>query len=105
MITDPGQNFNSNTSFDNVTNDLSSILHQSSKFINLKYYYLDKLLFKEKIIDKELDYLLKQKNNITSVIKNDPVLASIIPEIFRKNKNFDVIDDTIKVLKKEKDIN
>ena len=38
-----------------------SILHQSSKFINLKYYYLNKLLFKEKIIDKELDYLLKQK--------------------------------------------
>ena len=102
VITDPGQNFHSNTQFDNATNDLISILNQTSKFIDLKYYYLNKLLFNEKIIDKEIHYLLNQKSNITNVMRNDPVLTNFIPQFFNKNKNFEIIDDTIKGLKNRK---
>lgn len=102
VITDAGQDFESNSYFDNPSNDLVSILNQSSKYIDLKYYFLKKLLFEENIIDNEVEYLVRNKNNITNVMKNDPVLTNVIPQIFIKNKNYDIVEDTIKGLKNRK---
>ena len=61
VITDAQQDFDTKTNFDKSPNDLISILNQSSKFIDLKYFYLKKLLFEEKIIEKEINYLKKIK--------------------------------------------
>ena len=104
VITDAQQDFDTKTNFDKSPNDLISILNQSSKFIDLKYFYLKKLLFEEKIIEKEINYLKKNKKNINNVIKNDPVLTNILPEILYENKNLKIIDDTINGLKKRKKI-
>ena len=102
VITDAQQDFDTKTNFDKSPNDLISILNQSSKFIDLKYFYLKKLFFEEKIIEKKINYLKKNKKNINNVIKNDPVLTNILPEILYENKNLKIIDDTINGLKKEK---
>ena len=53
---------------------------------------------KKNILDKEINYLINSRKNIISVMKKDPVLINIIPEIFIKNKNFELIDRAIDLL-------
>ena len=87
---------------DESSNDLTSILNQNSHFLNLKFFYLKKLLFEENILDEEINYLINSRKNIISVMKKDPVLINIIPEIFIKNKNFELIDRAIDLLEARK---
>lgn len=104
VVTDPGFNLNTNTNLDYSNNDLISFLNQSSYFIDLKFQYLKKLLFEENIIDKEINYLIDSKQNINKVMRKDPILTNIIPEIFIKNENFKIIDSAISTLKNRKKI-
>ena len=101
VVTDSYFDFRSDTNFDHSSNDLTSVLNQTAKFIHLKYKYLGKLLFEEKIIDKEIEYLHKNKEKIVNVMKNDPVLVDLFPKFF-KIQNYQVIENTIKDLKYRK---
>ncbi len=102
VITDPSLGTTLDLKFDSSANDLTSILNQNSKFIDLKYFYLKKFLSEENIIDDEIDYLRQNKENINNVIRNDPVLSNIIPEILNKNDNLRIIDNTIETLEVRK---
>ena len=104
VVTDPAFDFNTNTNLDYSNNDLISLLNQSSYFIDLKYQYLKKLLFEENIIDKEINYLINSKQSINNVMRKDPILTNIIPEIFIKNENFKIIESAISTLKDRKKI-
>jgi hypothetical protein len=104
VVTDPSFDFNTNTNLDYSNNDLISFLNQSPYFIDLKFQYLKKLLFEENIIDKEINYLINSKQSINNVIRKDPILTNIIPEIFIKNENFKMIESAISVLKDRKKI-
>ncbi len=104
VVTDPAFDVNTNTNLDYSNNDLISFLNQSSYFIDLKYQYLKKLLFEENIIDKEINYLINSKQSINNVMRKDPILTNIIPEIFIKNENFKMIESAISTLKDRKKI-
>ena len=102
VITDPGLDISTNSKFDHSANDLTSILNQNSKFIDLKYHYLKKFLFEEKIIDEEVVYLNQKKQDIINAMQKDPIFINITPEIFSKNKNYEIIESTIENLKNKK---
>ena len=102
VVTDPSLPFLMSKNLDQSNNDLASILNQNSHFLNLKFFYLKKLLFEEKVLDEEINYLINSRENIISVMKKDPVLINIIPEIFIKNKNFELIDRAIDLLEDRK---
>jgi hypothetical protein len=104
VVTDPGFDVSTNLNLDSGNNDLISLLNQSSYFIDLKYFYLKKLLFEENILDKEINYLKNSKQNINNVMRKDPILINIIPEIFIKNENFQMVDSAISILNERKKV-
>ena len=48
VVTDSYFDFRSDTNFDHSSNNLTSVLNQTAKFIHLKYKYLGKLSLKKR---------------------------------------------------------
>ena len=104
VITDPDNPDSVALNFDKSSNDLTSILNQSSEFLNLKYTYLHQFIFEDKILYNEIDYLNKIKKNVINVLKNDPTKMNIFLDLFSKNENYKILDKNIKNLKKRQKI-
>ena len=99
VITDPNNSESTFLNFDTSSNDLVSLLNQSSEFLNLKYFYLHKFLFEEDIIDNEIYFLDDIKKNIIHVLKKDPTKVNIFLDLLKKNENYKVLDKNIESLK------
>lgn len=99
VITDPDFSSTVELNFERSSNDLTSILNQSSEFLNLKYKYLNEFIFKEKILINEANNLNNIKLDLVNVLKNDPTKINIFSDLFVKNKNFEGLEKNIKVLK------
>ena len=99
-ITDPDNSSDIEINFDKSSNDLTSILNQSSEFINMKYKYLHQFIFNEKILIKEINYLNQIKDKIKGVLKNDPTKINIFLDPFGKNDNYKIIEKNIQILAK-----
>ena len=104
VITDPDNPHSVSSNFDRSSNDLMSVLNQHSEFLNLKYLYLYKFIFEDEILKNEISYLKKIKNNVNNVFKNDPTKINVFLDLFNKNKNFNILDNEIKNLKKRQKI-
>ena len=99
VITDPAHSDTIELNFERSSNDLTSILNQSSEFLNLKYKYLNEFIFKEKILINEANNLNNIKLDLVNVLKNDPTKINIFSDLFVKNKNLEDLEKNIKVLK------
>ena len=86
------------------SNDLTSILNQSSEFLNLKYKYLREFIFKDKILISEVNDLNNVKSSLINVLKNDPTKINIFLDFLNKNKHLQELDENIKNLKKRQKI-
>ena len=98
VITDPDNSHDIEINFDKSSNDLTSILNQSSEFINIKYKYLHQFIFNEKILIKEINYLNQIKDKIKGVLKNDSTKINIFLDPFGKNDNYKIIEKNIQIL-------
>ena len=99
VITDPNNSESTFLNFDTSSNDLVSLLNQSSEFLNLKYFYLQRFIFEENIIDNEIYFLNNIKKNIINVLKKDPTKVNIFLDLLKKNENYKVLDKNIENLK------
>ena len=102
VITDPANPEDVILNFDKSSNDLTSILNQNSEFLNLKYYYLYKFIFEEKVLDKQINYLKKINKNTQKVLSQDPTKINLYKDALNNNQNYSVIEKEIKNLKKRK---
>lgn len=100
VITDPDNPNSIELNFDKSSNDLMSILNQDSEFLNLKYKYLDKFIFEDKILINEIEYLKKIKEDVIGVLKNDPTKINIFLDLFDANHNYRILDENILNLQK-----
>jgi hypothetical protein len=99
VITDPDNFPITDLNFDTSTNDLTSILNQSSIFLNLKYKYLHKFIVEDKILINEINYLNNIKENVVNVLKNDPTKINILLDLFSNNENYNILEKNIQNLK------
>ena len=81
IVVDPGgyanvhNNLNKNLPLDYFTNDLTAFLNKNSVFLDKKYEWLNYLIKKEKIIEKELEYLKNIHSKLQISLKRDPELS------------------------------
>jgi hypothetical protein len=99
VITDPDNPETIELNFEKSSNDLTSILNQSSEFLNLKYKYLREFIFKDKILISEANDLNNVKSSLINVLKNDPTKINIFLDLLNENKHFKELDENIKNLK------
>ena len=104
VITDPDHPKTLELNFEKSSNDLTSILNQSSEFLNLKYKYLREFIFKDKILISEVNDLNNVKSSLINVLKNDPTKINIFLDFLNKNKHLQELDENIKNLKKRQKI-
>jgi len=107
VITDPmSEEFKkySSVNFENSSNDLNSLLNQSSVHINLKYKYLYNFLYKDKLLDIEIKKLKRDKKNIVKTLKRDPKIYLNFFDDMSEKQLGNMIDKTIKKLEKRKKI-
>ena len=107
VITDPESALldeNLVPNFENSSNDLISTLNQSSFHINLKYKYLYNFLYKDKLLDIEIENLKREKKNIIKTLKRDPkVYLNLVDDISEK-KLGSLVNKIVEKLEKRKNI-
>tara|TARA_Y100000590_G_scaffold108434_1_gene123270 strand:+ start:1063 stop:3660 length:2598 start_codon:yes stop_codon:yes gene_type:complete len=79
------------------TNDLTKSLNQNSLFIDTKYKWINYLIKNKNIINKEINYLDSQQNNIINSIKRDPQISyqKFAEQIESHKKNLKNINDNL----------
>ena len=81
IVVDPGggvkvlDNLNKDLPLDFFTNDLTAFLNKNSIFLDKKYEWLNYLIIKEKIIEKELEYLKNIHSKLQISLKRDPEIS------------------------------
>ena len=107
VIIDPGSGEleeNKLINFEKSSNDLISILNQSSKYIDKKYEYLYKFLYDDSILDQEIENLQLIKNKIVKALKRDPIVhTTLLGDMFEKNLS-NLINQNIKKIERRKNI-
>lgn len=107
VIIDPGSGEleeNKLVNFEKSSNDLISILNQSSKYIDKKYEYLYKFLYDDSILDQEIENLQLIKNKIVKALKRDPIVhTTLLGDMFEKNLS-NLINQNIKKIERRKNI-
>lgn len=107
VIVDPGSDDldeNKAVNFEYSSNDLISIFNQSSKYINMKYEYLHKFLYKENLLDKEINNLNKIKENIVQSLKREPFIHTTFLGDISESRLRDLINQKIEKIKRRKSI-
>ena len=107
VIIDPDSetlNKNLALNFETSSNDLISILNQSSSHINLKYKYLYNFLYKDKLLDVEIENLKREKKNIVKTLKRDPKIHLNFIDDISEKKLSSLVDRTVEQLEKRKNI-
>lgn len=101
VIIDPGYMDlgNEAVNLERSSQDLQSILNQSSKFIDLKYKYLKQFILDEKLLINQINYLKLNKKKFIEVLRKDPVNLNIISNILGNNNGYELIDKEINRLK------
>ena len=105
VLTDPGLAVDLD-SFEVSSNDLISLLNQNSKYLKLKYDYIQKFVIQEKLIDKEIEYLEKNSRNIVkTLLRDNRVFLEPGTNFFEDNiYNYFITSEIDKLKKKKQEI-